>query len=304
MKDLRRSYGARTALDGVSFRVEPGEIFGLLGPNGSGKTTLFRVLSTLLPPSGGEARVAGRDTAREAAAVRAAIGVVFQSPGLDRKLTALENLVHQGHLYGLSGGPLRARCGELLRRVALSDRAGDLVETLSGGQRRRVEIAKGLLHRPSVLLMDEPSTGLDPGARLEMWRLLEEIRAADGVTVLLTTHGMDEAERCARVAILDAGRLVACDAPGRLREEVGGSVVLLESDDAAALRSVLKERWGAEGAVLAGQVRLERPDGAAFAARALAELSDRVRSVQIRKPSLEDVFLRRAGRPFWEDSRG
>src|SRR5689334_4059264 len=197
VENLRHAYGERVALDGVSFEARRGEIFAFLGPNGSGKTTLFRILSTLLPAPPGAVRVLGHDAGAERDAVRREIGVVFQSPSLDKQLTAAENLIHQGHLYGLRGPDLARRVDEALAAVNLGDRAGERVDRFSGGMRRRVEIAKGLLHRPRVLLMDEPSTGLDPSARIDLWRHLRQISGTKnetgGVTVLLTTHLMEEA---------------------------------------------------------------------------------------------------------------
>ena len=208
VEGLTHRYGDREALRGVSFAVPPGEIFGLLGPNGGGKTTLFRILSTALVPTSGQARIFGQDVIAQPALVRQQIGIVFQSPSLDKKLTAAENLRHHGHLYGLRGRVLRARTDEMLARVGLSDRAGDRVERLSGGLQRRVELAKGLLPQPRMLLMDEPSTGLDPGARRDLWDYLTQLRDRDGLTILLTTHLMDEADRCDRVAILDRKSVV------------------------------------------------------------------------------------------------
>ena len=207
IKDLRHRYGDRAALNGVSFTVGEGEIFGLLGPNGSGKTTLFRILSTLMLPSDGRALIAGFDPSRQPDEVRRRIGVVFQSKSVDIKLTATENLWHQGHLYGLRGALLQERIREMLQRVGLADRAREKVETFSGGMQRRVELAKGLMHRPSVLLLDEPSTGLDPGARRDLWQYLQELRREEKVSVIITTHLMEEAERCDRLAILNAGEV-------------------------------------------------------------------------------------------------
>jgi ABC-2 type transport system ATP-binding protein len=195
VENLTHRYGERVALSGVSFAVKEGEIFGLLGPNGGGKSTLFRILSTLMSPTEGKAAICGHDVGREPGAVRRRIGVVFQSQSLDKKLTVEENLRGQGHLHGMSGATLRERIEKVADRLGLSDRRGDLVEVLSGGLRRRVEIAKGLLHKPSVLLMDEASTGLDPGARRELWQYILELREREGVTVLLTSHILDEADR-------------------------------------------------------------------------------------------------------------
>src|SRR6185503_11397498 len=207
--ELTHRYGERVALDRVSIGVAAGEIFGLLGPNGGGKTTLFRILSTLVRPTSGSATILGLDLLRDTGALRSRLGVVFQAPSLDKKLKVRENLAHQGHLYGLAGAALRRRIDHLLLEFNLRDRAGDLVETLSGGLQRRVEIAKSLLHRPELLLLDEPSTGLDPGARIDLWQTLYRLRDQQGVTALLTTHLMEEAERCDRVAIIDLGRIVA-----------------------------------------------------------------------------------------------
>lgn len=289
VEGLSHSYGERIALDGVSFEVARGECFGLLGPNGGGKTTLFRILSTLMRPSGGRARILGHE---EVAEVRRHIGVVFQSPSLDRKLNVMENLVHQGHLYGLVGGELQARIGEMLARVGMQDRAGDRVETLSGGQRRRVEIAKGLLHRPEVLLMDEPSTGLDPGARRDLRELL---RTLTGVTVMLTTHLMDEADACDRIAILHLGKLVAIDSPAALKAKIGGDVVTVGTDDADRLAREVRERFGVEGRVLDGTLHVERERGHEFAAALMEAFPGRVTSVTVARPSLEDVFIRQTG---------
>ncbi|MFQ5663578.1 MAG: ABC transporter ATP-binding protein, partial [Terriglobia bacterium] len=219
---LTHAYGARTALQEVTCTVPPGEIFGLLGPNGSGKTTLFRILATLLSPTGGRARIFGDDVTQHPLAVRRRIGVVFQSPSLDGKLTAAENLRHQGHLYGLHGKELRHQVDEMLARINLADRRDERVEKLSGGLRRRLEIAKGLLHRPQLMLLDEPSAGLDAGARRDLRVYLRQLRDLHGVTVFLTTHLMDEAESSDRLGILDPGRLVGLGSPEALKKKIGG----------------------------------------------------------------------------------
>lgn len=238
----RTADGQAPALDDVSFRVEAGEIFGVLGPNGSGKTTLFRILATLLPAPGadqGSVHVAGHDPAHQPAGVRSVLGVVFQHPSLDAKLTARENLVHQGRLHGLRGGELNRRIDTWLERFQLADRADEYTERLSGGMRRRVELAKAMLHEPRLLLMDEPATGLDPGARRNLWLHLEQLRRDHGITVAMTTHLMEDAERCDRLAILERGRLIALDTPTRLRKSVGGDVITVEpatdADTQAAL---------------------------------------------------------------------
>ncbi len=305
-ESLSRSFGVRRALDGVSLTVAPGEIFALLGPNGGGKTTLFRILSTLLAPSSGTFRVAGCDPVRQLAALRRSLGVVFQSPSLDRKLTVRENLLIQGSLYGLGGEALASRADELLRSFSILDRAGDLVEVLSGGLARRVEIAKSLLHRPAVLLLDEPSTGLDPGARRDLIALLSGL-AKEGAAVLLTTHLFDEAEAAHRVGILDRGRLLACDAPAALKAKVAGDVIALETRDgegAAALAAEIGARFGADAghvSAVEGLVRLERARGHEFVPRLVEAFPGRFRSVTLGAPSLEDVFVDATGRLFRED---
>ncbi|MGA0094764.1 MAG: ABC transporter ATP-binding protein, partial [Chthoniobacterales bacterium] len=242
--DLRRSFGERQALGGVTFSVGEGEIFGLLGPNGGGKTTLFRILCTLLPPSGGSARVCGFDTVSEPSGVRSSIGVVFQSPSLDPHLTVAENLRYGGNLHGLHGAELENRWQETAAALRVDDRAGDLVKNLSGGLQRRVEIAKSLLPRPRVLLLDEPSTGLDPVARVDLWAILEQLRERFGITTVLTTHLMDEAERCRRVAILHRGQLLACDTPDALRATVGADVLTLVCRRPDMLAEQLQARFG------------------------------------------------------------
>ncbi len=301
---LTHDYGTRVALDHLSFAVHPAEIFGLLGPNGSGKTTLFRILSTLMVPSGGDARIQGFDVAREPNRVRQQIGIVFQARSLDIKLTVEENLRHAGHLYGLSGKHLTARIADVLARVALSDRAKDYVETLSGGMQRRVELAKGLIHSPSVLLLDEPSTGLDPGARRDLWQYLRTLRDEDGVTVLVTTHLMEEAEHCDRLAILSEGKLVALGSPAELKSAIGGDVVLFETKSEHAAQSLaarMAGRFGIEPVVMGATVRLEREGGHRFLTEAVEAFPGEIESVSVSKPSLEDVFIQRTGHRFWTE---
>ncbi|MDQ3198579.1 MAG: ATP-binding cassette domain-containing protein [Verrucomicrobiota bacterium] len=300
-QDLTHRYGERVALDHVSLRVAPREIFGLLGPNGGGKTTLFRILSTLVRPTSGSASILGLDLLRDRDILRSRLGVVFQAPSLDKKLKVRENLVHQGHLYGMSGAALRERIDHLLLEFNLRDRAGDLVETLSGGLQRRVEIAKSLLHRPEVLLLDEPSTGLDPGARIDLWQTLYRLRDQQNVTVLLTTHLMEEAARCDRVAIIDQGRIVALDAPDKLCAAIGGEVISARARDATSLAERIVQSLGVEVSVLNDEVRIEHPDGQAFMAQLLAAFPGEIDAVTLAKPTLEDVFIARTGRRLSED---
>jgi ABC-2 type transport system ATP-binding protein len=299
-KELSHHFGDRLALDVVSLRVAPREIFGLLGPNGGGKTTLFRILSTLVRPTSGTASILGLDLLRDVTALRTRIGVVFQAPSLDKKLRVRENLMHQGHLYGLSGAALHEQIDHLLIEFNLRDRARDLVETLSGGLQRRVEIAKSLLHRPELLLLDEPSTGLDPGARIDLWQTLYRLRDQQDVTVLLTTHLMEEAERCDRVAIIDQGRIVAEGTPEELRAEIGGDVISARSRDATSLGEKIANSLGVEVNVLNDEVRIEHPDGASFVARLAATFPGEIDSVTLAKPTLEDVFIAKTGRRLSE----
>jgi ABC-2 type transport system ATP-binding protein len=294
-----RKAGLRKALDGVSFQIPAGEIFGFLGPNGGGKTTLFRILSTLARPQGGSVQVFGADLAAEAAAVRRRLGVVFQNPSLDVQLTVRENLLHQGHLYGLSGRALAERIGAALERFGLSDRHAQRALELSGGLRRRVEIAKSLLHGPRLLLLDEPSTGLDPGARRDLWETLESLRR-EGVTVLLTTHFMEEGDRCDRLALIDRGTLVGEGSPADLKQEIGGDVITLEGPDAEALARDLAARFpDLQPQIRDGAVRLERERGHELVARLIEAFPGRVDSVTVARPTLEDVFLHRTGRRLY-----
>ena len=303
VEQLRHLYGDRAALDGVSFDVRRAEIFGLLGPNGSGKTTMFRILSTLMLPSGGRAVIAGFDAARNPSDLRKHIGVVFQAQSIDIKLSAEENLRHVGHLYGLSGGRLKQRVSDMLGRVGLSDRARDRAETFSGGMQRRLELAKGLLHHPSVLLLDEPTTGLDPGARRDLWLYLHSLREEEGVTIIVTTHLMEEAERCDRLAILSEGHLVALGTPTELKAEIGGDVILLEAKDPDALAQKVRERYHIEAPVIAGKVRLERDHGHRFVTDVVEAFPGEIESISVSKPNLEDVFIHRTGHRFWNENQ-
>ena len=301
LKALRHQYGDRVALAGVSFDVRPAEIFGLLGPNGSGKTTTFRILSTLMVPSGGSALILGHDVAREPALVRRNIGVVFQAKSIDVKLSAQENLMVIGHIYGLRGAGLKKRVEEMLNRVGLADRAKEKAETFSGGMQRRLELAKGLLHHPSVLLLDEPTTGLDPGARRDLWQYLQILRDEERVTVLVTTHLMEEAERCDRLAIYANGNVVALGTPAELKSEIGGDVILLEAKEPAALATRIEQRFGLQPTVLDHQVRLEIQSGHRFVTDVVEAFPGEIEGVSVHKPSLEDVFIRRTGHRFWTE---
>jgi len=304
IRDIRHAYGSRTALAGVSFQVGRGEIFALLGPNGGGKTTLFRILTTLMRPGGGSARVFGRSVTEEPGAVRERIGVVFQHPSLDPKLTALENLVHHGRLYGMRGGRLREAAAAQLDRFGLASRAGERAETLSGGLQRRLELAKALLPGPDLLFLDEPSTGLDPGARLDFGGELHRLRRERGTTVVLTTHIMEEADRCDRVGIIHEGSLVALGEPKELKKSVGGEVIVIRTDDLPGLRDRLRERFGCEAQAVDGTLRLEMADAHALIPRMVEAFAGEMKSLTIGRPTLDDVFVRKTGRRLADDGRG
>jgi ABC-2 type transport system ATP-binding protein len=295
---LTHRYGSRVALDDVSLSVAPGTFVALLGPNGGGKSTLFRICATLQRASEGSVLVFGDDVRTDAAAVRRRLGVVFQSPALDQRLTVRENLLHHGRLYGLQGRPLRAGIDEALARVGLTDRAREVVSRLSGGLKRRAEIAKVLMTRPSLLLLDEPTTGLDPGVRRDLWRDLASIRASDGTTIVLTTHLLDEAAAADHVFVLDHGRLVVDGAPDTLTRMVGGDVIRLQTPDPADLASRIVDRFQAAATVVDDEVRVEHDHAHTFVAELVDAYPGEIRSVHFGRPTLEDVFVHFTGRRF------
>jgi ABC-2 type transport system ATP-binding protein len=292
------AYGGRRALDDVTVSVAAREMFALLGPNGGGKTTLFRIVATLLRPAAGVVRVFGADVATDPTTVRRLLGVVFQSPALDKRLTVRENLRHHGHLYGLRGARLHTRLEEALARVRLADRGDDRVASLSGGLARRAEIAKALLPGPRLLLLDEPTTGLDPGVREEIWRDLRTLRDREGTTVALTTHMMDEAEACDRVAILDRGRIVLTGRPANLTAALGGEIITIESSRPEALVARIRERFALPADAVDGVVRIERDRAHELVGPIIDAFAADVRAVRVSRPTLQDVFLHHTGHRF------
>ena len=292
---VSHQYGDHQALRDLTLSIPDGALFGLLGPNGSGKTTLFRILATLMPPTTGTACVFGLDTTLQPSAVRERLGSVFQAYALDENLTVRENLRFQGALYGLTGASLTKRIDELLDRFGVLDRAEDAVDTLSGGLQRRVDLARGLLHQPDLLLLDEPTTGLDPAARRTFWDAITRLRHAEGTTLLVATHLMEEAERCDTVAILSDGACVAEGAPDTLKADLGRETLWLDSDDPDSLRDRVATQFGVEARIIGGRVQVEHPDAPSLLPSLYEALGDHIRSATLRHPTLEDVFMMHAG---------
>ena len=298
VESLTHTYGTRCALDNVSFTVARGEIFCLLGPNGSGKTTLFKILSTLMPPTSGSVNILGFNLKTETKAIRKLLGVVFQHPGLDIKLTVTENLRHHGHLYGLRGKNLSHRISEMLEKFGIDNRENDLVEELSGGLQRRVEIAKAMIHSPHVLLLDEPSSGLDVGVRRQLSDYLSLLAKKENILILLTTHLMDEAESCSRVGILETGKLVAIGTPDELKAQIGGDIVLIETENGETLCNAIADRFEVSPILTDNYIRIECEQGHEFVRDVVAAFPDEIQAVRFGKPTLEDVFIKLTGNPF------
>ncbi|RDV82449.1 ATP-binding cassette domain-containing protein [Ammonifex thiophilus] len=301
VENLVKDYGKVRAVDGVSFQVEEGEIFGFLGPNGAGKSTTIKILCTLLKPTGGKARIAGHDVEKEPDRVRRQIGIVFQDNSLDDRLTAAENLYLHGLLYGLPRKVINRRIEEMLEMVDLAAWKKEVVRNFSGGMRRRLEIARGLMHSPQVLFLDEPTVGLDPQTRAAIWDYIHRLRREEKITVFMTTHYMEEAENCDRIAIIDFGRIKALDTPERLKQQLGGDVITLVPADGADLGPVLTELYGLEVKPTGEGLCFRVKDGASFIPRLAAELGERIKSIHLRRPTLDDVFLSLTGRAIREE---
>jgi len=291
-------YGDKRALDNVNLSIPSGEIFALLGPNGGGKSTLIRILSTLQKMQSGTIQMAGKDVNRDPISVRKTLGNVFQHPSLDKKLTVYENLYHQGRLYLLGKAFLKTRIIALLEEFSLQDRAHDRVESLSGGLARRVEIAKAMIHDPKILLMDEPSTGLDPSIRYDLWNLLVKLRDRLGTTILLTTHLMEEAEKCDHVAIIDLGRIVAQGTPQELKMEAKGDVLELKTNNSAQLAAEIEKKFSVKVKTSNGTVRIESGSNPTFLKEVIEDFSNEILEASFRKPSLEDIFMLKTGKRF------
>jgi len=292
---LRKSFGELEAVRGVSFEVASGEVFGFLGPNGAGKTTTINMLCTLAKPSGGSAAVAGFDVVSARDDVRRHIGLVFQDETLDGYLTAEQNLRLHAELYGVEKAAVEPRMRQVMEMVGLWQRRGSQVLTYSGGMRRRLEIARGLMHSPRVLFLDEPTIGLDPQTRNSIWGYIRELQESEEITIFMTTHYMDEAEFCHRIAIMDHGEIVALDSPEALKEQVGADRIRIQTDDDEAAIEAIGERFGLEAQVSEGAVSFAVPEGEEFVPRLFAELGVPIRSVSLSRPTLDDVFMAHTG---------
>jgi ABC-2 type transport system ATP-binding protein len=297
---LTKSYHKVEAVRGIDISVLRGEVFGFLGPNGAGKSTTIGILAALTDPSGGTARVAGFDVVRSPNEVRARIGIVFQEPSLDIQLTARENLEFHAFLYDVPRSERRRRIDDALEMVQLADRQHGIVRTFSGGMRRRLEIARGIIHHPQILFLDEPTLGLDPQVRSRIWTHLQDVRKREGTTLFMTTHYMDEAEFCDRIAIIDHGRIIAEGTPDQLKAGVGGDIVTLRASQPDAVAAEIERRFGVAVRTEPDELRIEVDDAAVFVPRLLRELTLPVGSITIDRPSLDDVFLKLTGHAIRE----
>jgi ABC-2 type transport system ATP-binding protein len=307
-KELTRVFNGLTAVDKLDISVESGEIFGLLGPNGAGKTTTINMLCTILKPSGGFARVNGFDVVRDATRVRRSIGIVFQDPSIDDRLTGRENLYMHANLYGVPPGEQKERIDRILKLVELDDRADDLMRTYSGGMRRRLELGRGLIHYPKVLFLDEPTLGLDPQTRNHIWEYIRELKKTHEITIVLTTHYMDEADKlCDHIGIMDHGKIVALDTPGKLKETLEGDVITINSVNNEAIAHLLSQKLQLDKVHLAsGTLEVTVHQGETIMPRIMeiaAQNSIVIDSILLREPNLEDVFLHYTGRTIRADGR-
>ena len=301
VKNLVKKYNGLTAVDRISFSVEKGEIFGFLGPNGAGKTTTINILSTLLAPTEGDIHVNGFDVLTQKNQVRKSIGLVFQDPSLDDRLTAEENIYFHAKLYHVPYKEYQKRKEEVLRLVELWDRRKDMVKTFSGGMKRRLEIARGLIHHPAILFLDEPTLGLDPQTRAHLWDYILRLKQEKQMTIFMTTHYMNEAEYCDRLVIIDYGKIVAFDTPANLKKEVGGDIIILESPQPQQLKQEIKQKYGLEPKEENGAITIEISNGKTFLPRLFDELTTKVTSVSLREPTLDDVFLHLTGRKIRDE---
>ncbi|GAB4390419.1 MAG: daunorubicin resistance protein DrrA family ABC transporter ATP-binding protein [Thermodesulfovibrionales bacterium] len=301
VESLVKRFNGLTAVDGISFDVEEGAIFGFLGPNGAGKTTTINILCTLLSPTSGRASVSGFDCVREPDKVRKSIGLVFQDTTLDKDLTAYENLAFHAYLYGVRKAEVRERVDDALKFMGLFDRRDDLVKKFSGGMKRRLEVARGLIHRPRVLFLDEPTLGLDPQSRTNLWESIVKLPARHNVTVFMTTHYMEEAEVCRRIAIIDKGRIIASGSPEELKKTLGGDVIYLKTSDNGKSAGEIKDKFGLDASQKGDELYLTTPRGEARIPELIRAVSAEVFSVRLQRPTLNDVFLKLTGKAIREE---
>lgn len=301
VENLVKTYGAITAVDGISFEVEEGTIFGFLGPNGAGKTTTINVLCTLVSATSGNAFIKGFDCSKDSSSVRRAIGIVFQDTTLDKDLTAYENLLFHAYLYGVRRSDIKPRVEDALKFVELFDRKDDLVKKFSGGMKRRLEVARGLIHRPSVLFLDEPTLGLDPQSRANLWEFISEMPKKHNVTIFMTTHYMEEAEVCDKIAIIDNGKIIAEGSPETLKKTVGGDIISLKTSDNRKSREEIYRLFGIEAEEKNGELYLTTNKGDACIPELIRGLSDMVISVKLQRPTINDVFLKLTGKAIRDE---
>jgi len=301
VENLVKRYGNLTAVDGISFEVEEGTIFGFLGPNGAGKTTTINVLCTLISATSGSAFINGHDCLKEPSKVRQSIGIVFQDTTLDKDLTAYENLMFHAYLYRVKKPEIRGRVHEALNFVGLYDRKDDLVKKFSGGMKRRLEVARGLIHRPRVLFLDEPTLGLDPQSRANLWGVITEMPKKHNVTIFMTTHYMEEAEVCNKIAIIDNGKIIAEGSPEELKKIIGGDVVSLKTKDNNWSRQEIKKMFGIDSEEKDGEIYLTTDKGDSCIPELIRGLGDMVLSVKLQRPTINDVFLKLTGKAIREE---
>lgn len=302
VENLIKRFGNITAVNDISFEVDEGSIFGFLGPNGAGKTTTINILCTLLAPTAGKAAIAGYDCATEPSKVREAIGIVFQDPTLDKDLTAYENLKFHAYLYDVKKPEMNQRIADALFFVGLQDRKDDLVKKFSGGMKRKLEIARGLIHRPAVLFLDEPTLGLDPQTRADLWKSLVELPKKHNVTVFMTTHYMEEAEVCDRIAIIDKGKIITLGTPEELKKTIGGDIIYIRTTDNEKARIEIKKMFSVEVSEKDGELFLTSLKGDSCIPELIRALGESVLSVRLQRPTLNEVFLKLTGREIRKDN--
>jgi ABC-2 type transport system ATP-binding protein len=304
VEELSKVFGKLPAVDKISFQVEKGAIFGFLGPNGAGKTTTISMLCTLLTPTSGRATLNGFDIVKQRADVRRSIGLVFQDPTLDEYLSAEQNLRFHAYAYNIPASVREQRISELLNMVELTDRRRHKVRTFSGGMKRRLEIARGLLHSPRVLFLDEPTLGLDPQTRRRIWDYILSLRKEKNLTIFLTTHYMDEAENCDRISIIDHGHIIALDTPNKLKDALGGDIVTLQAVDSQVAAAELKEKFGLAPSIQDGTISFNVAQGEKFLPKLMENFESRLVSIGIHRPTLDDVFIKLTGRAIRDEEAG